>query len=291
MTSGQRSKCRPLKQGEVKIRKAAVPLKGVFAHVKLPVDFSSQEMRRVFWEHSRVRGRMGKKWTSEMTSQHLYCCQCTMQIGVSCTESGLQRGCSTPAQDKPSNHRIHSWCVNTLLIILNEAAAGLLVGWEPLCQHRRVNGNENVVHLPSSLLFLFPLLPTTQCHCFLALGCWSATQTLSWRRPLSRGERLTKLSDVTASECQGHLKAGRWLGRQAWPWEAKLPPCSGGSTKGIHFLMWSWVNRWVLLWQAPQDLDCSWLCVVEKSLSQWEPSQVPIQAVLSCLTESWVGQT
>lgn len=92
-----------------------------------------------------------------------------------CTECGWQRGCSTPAQDKPSNHRLHSWCVNTPLIDLNEAAAGLFVGWEPLCQLRTVNGNKNVAHLPSSLLFLFPLLPSTQCLCVLALGCCSAT--------------------------------------------------------------------------------------------------------------------
>lgn len=141
-----------------------------------------------------------------------------------CTESGWQRGCSTPAQDKPSNHRLHSWCVNTPLIDLNEAAAGLLVGWEPLCQHRMVTGNKNVACLPSSLLFLFPPLPTTQCHCFLA-PTWvlvSHCGTHKRRSPLSCGERVTKLSDVTASECQGHEKAGRWLGRQAQPWGAKV---------------------------------------------------------------------
>lgn len=93
---------------------------------------------------------------------------------------------------------------------------------------------------------------------------WHA-QTFSRRRPLSCRERLTKHSDVTASEFQGHLKAGRWLGRQAQLWEAKLSACSGGSIKGIHFLMWSrWIDgyhsaklpkTWIadgsVLWKSP----------------------------------------
>lgn len=133
---------------------------------------------------------MEKKWISEVASQNLCCCQCAIEMCCICVLNLAGKGAAALRhRKKPSNHRLNSWCVNTPLIDLNEAAAGLLVGWEPLCQHRTVNGNENDAHIPSSLLFLFSLLPTTQCHCFLALpwvlvGHCGTQQTLSRRRSL-----------------------------------------------------------------------------------------------------------
>lgn len=191
-------------------------------------------------------------------------CKCALSL----CWSGCQSGCSNPAQDKPSKHSLHSWYMNAPLIDLNEAAAGLLVGWEPLCQHRTVNGKENVAYLPSSLLFLFPMLPTMQDHCFLALGCWLATvartNTLQEKTSLCR-ERLTKHSDVTASECQGHLKAGRWLGRQAQLWEARLLLAVVGASRVSTFwcgvgwidgcysakLPKTWIADGSTLWKSP----------------------------------------
>lgn len=176
---------------------------------------------------------------------------CNENVLYICIECGWQRGCSTPAQDKPSSHRLCSWCVNTPLIDLNEAAAGFLVGWEPLCQYGTVNGSENVANLPSSLLFLFP---TTQCRCVLALGCWSAT--------VAHTNTLQKTPLLWVEAYQAQWCHSQWVPGPRKGWEvageagtamgSKTSACSSGSTKGIHILMWSWVNRWVLLCQAPQ---------------------------------------
>lgn len=168
---------------------------------------------------------MEKKWISEVASQNLCCCQCAIEMCCICVLNLAGKGAAALRhRKKPSNHRLNSWCVNTPLIDLNEAAAGLLVGWEPLCQHRTVNGNENDAHIPSSLLFLFSLLPTTQCHCFLVLP-WVLVGHCGTHKP-SPGDdpscRLTRREAYQAQGChsqwvQGHLKAGRWLGRQAQP--------------------------------------------------------------------------
>ena len=135
---------------------------------------------------------MGKKWVREVSSQHVCCCPCAMQMRWIQLLLNLA-GEGAAALLQRTNHQNTGFIPGVQVphrIDLNESAAGLRAGWEPPCQHRTVNGSENVAPLPPP--FTSVPLPTTPHHTVPLSPCphsgagwppWHTQTFSSGRRP------------------------------------------------------------------------------------------------------------